>query len=53
MLNLDINEEILVWEALKQSGFNQQSAATLLGISRDALIRKMKKYNISVKKSGA
>lgn len=42
------NEKELILEALKNSGFNQKAAADTLGISRDALIRKIKKYRISI-----
>jgi len=50
-VNLKINEIVLVRRALKNTGFNQKVAADLLGISRDALIRKMKKYDIAIQKS--
>ncbi len=46
------NESELLRKALAESGFNQVRTAEILGISRDALIRRMKKYNIVVKKSG-
>ena len=39
-------------EQLKNSNFNQTEAAAALGITRDALIRKMKKYGISVSRVG-
>lgn len=42
------NEKELVLEALKNCGFNQKAAADMLGISRDALIRKIKKYRITI-----
>ena len=45
--NLKTNEIILINQALKESGFNQQAAADSLGIHRDALSRKIKKYGIS------
>ncbi len=45
--NLKINERSLIEKALKRSRFNQQAASDALGIHRDALSRKMKKYNIS------
>lgn len=38
-------------KALQSSKFNQQTAADILGITRDALTRKLKKYNISINKS--
>ncbi len=47
-LNLAQTEKELLLTALKNNGFNQIAASRSLGISRDALIRKMKKYNISV-----
>jgi DNA-binding NtrC family response regulator len=47
---LQETEERMVREALNNSGFNQSEAARLLGISRDALIRKMKKFGISIEK---
>jgi DNA-binding NtrC family response regulator len=50
--NLVEQERILIREALRDAGFNQSSAAQILGISRDALIRKMKKYRITVRKEG-
>jgi len=51
--NIETNERSLIQEALVKCSFNQISAAQLLGISRDALIRKMKKYEITIKKSEA
>ena len=44
------SEIYLIRKALNRCGFNQKAAADTLGISRDALIRKMKKYNISIKR---
>lgn len=49
-LNIDDHEKQLIESALKQSEFNQTKAATLLGISRDALKRKIKKFNIEIVK---
>lgn len=40
----------MVREALRTFEYNQTAAAGALGITRDALIRKMKKYNILIKK---
>lgn len=40
-------------EKLKSCNFNQTETAAVLGITRDALIRKMKKYGISVSKVGS
>jgi DNA-binding NtrC family response regulator len=47
-LNLQAVEAGLVKDALKSAGNNQKAAADILGITRDALIRKMKKYNIRI-----
>jgi DNA-binding NtrC family response regulator len=47
-IDLKSNEIKIIVEALHNCKYNQKAAADLLGISRDALIRKMKKYNISV-----
>ena len=49
-VNLKSNEIHLIQIALKRAGYNQQTAADDLGIHRDALSRKMKKYNISIGK---
>jgi len=49
-VDLKSTEIKIIIEALHNSKYNQTAAADLLGISRDALIRKMKKYNISVNK---
>ena len=50
--NLKIHEITLIHKALQSSNFNQKAAADILGITRDALIRKMKKYNIVIQKVG-
>jgi DNA-binding NtrC family response regulator len=42
----------LMHKALQSCYYNQKAAANLLGITRDALIRKMKKYNITIYKGG-
>ncbi|NQU88821.1 MAG: sigma-54-dependent Fis family transcriptional regulator, partial [Mariniphaga sp.] len=47
-VNLKNHEIKLVRKALQNCKYNQKVAADLLGISRDALIRKMKKYDIFV-----
>ncbi|MBN2172971.1 MAG: sigma-54-dependent Fis family transcriptional regulator [Bacteroidales bacterium] len=47
-LNIDENEMKLIIFALFQSNNNNTVASRLLGISRDTLIRKKKKYNIGV-----
>ena len=44
------SEIYLIRKALNRCHFNQKAAAETLGISRDALIRKMKKYDITIKK---
>ncbi len=45
-VNLKINELYLIQKALSKARYNHQAAADALGIHRDALGRKMKKYNI-------
>jgi len=50
-VNLKMMEINLIRKALKKSRFNQNAAADALGITRDALMRKMKKYEISVVRS--
>ena len=50
--NLKTNEILLINQALKDSGYNQQAAADALGIHRDALSRKIKKYGITNVKTG-
>ena len=49
--DLQIKEKQFILDTLKESHFNQTEAANQLGISRDALIRKMKKYAITVSKT--
>jgi DNA-binding NtrC family response regulator len=49
-LNINDNEVSLIKDALKKANFNQKRAAVLLGISRDALIRRLKKYHITIHK---
>lgn len=49
--NLKNNEIISIQKALQSVKYNQRAAADLLGITRDALIRKMKKYNIVINKT--
>lgn len=51
IVNLKTLEVVTIRKALQNSKFNQKAAADLLGITRDALIRKMKKYGISVTKN--
>ena len=45
---LEENAKELVRQALQRFDYNQKAAAEYLGISRDALIRKMRKYHIRV-----
>jgi DNA-binding NtrC family response regulator len=49
--DLQIKEKQFILDSLKECHFNQTEAANHLGISRDALIRKMKKYAITVSKT--
>jgi len=49
--NLKTQEIELVKSVLKNCHYNQKVAADILGITRDALIRKMKKYNINISKT--
>lgn len=50
-LDLAESEFRLVREALRRTNYNQKHAAHLLGISRDSLIRRMKKYQITIMKN--
>ena len=50
IVNLKAHELELIRRALSSTNFNQKAAADVLGITRDALIRKMKKYNLSIGK---
>lgn len=50
ILNLEEQEQTLILAALNECGYNQVMAAKMLGISRDSLIRRMKKFNITVNK---
>ena len=50
-VNLKLNELLLIKKALVKARYNQQSAADALGIHRDALSRKIKKYNITLSPS--
>jgi DNA-binding NtrC family response regulator len=49
-VNLKNHEIDLIRKALLATKFNQTAAADILGISRVALIRKMKKYNLTIGK---
>jgi DNA-binding NtrC family response regulator len=51
-LNLKENEKKLIRQALKRNDFNQKAAAESLGITRDSLIRRMKKHEINIHKIG-
>ena len=48
--NLKTLDSMMILKALQTCKYNQTTAADMLGITRDALIRKMKKYNISISK---
>jgi DNA-binding NtrC family response regulator len=45
-MTVDEAEEQLVRQALERTGGNIQRAATLLGLSRPSLYRRMEKYRI-------
>lgn len=49
-INLKTNEIKMVRKALQNCKYNQAAAAAMLGITRDALLRKMKKYDILINK---
>ena len=49
--NLEENELNLIRLALKERNYNQNKTAELLGITRDSLIRRLKKHGIKVSKS--
>ena len=51
-LNMEKNEIDIIEKALAQTNQNQKEAATLLGISQYALLRRMKKYKIRDKEQG-
>jgi DNA-binding NtrC family response regulator len=50
-LNIYDNEVLLIKDAMEKADYNQKKAAVLLGISRDALIRRLKKYRIKIHKN--
>lgn len=50
-VGLRLNEIKMIRKALQICKYNQQATADALGIHRDALSRKMKKYNINIGKS--
>jgi DNA-binding NtrC family response regulator len=49
-INLDKHEALAIRTALDECAYNQVLAAEALGISRYALIRRMKKYHIDIEK---
>jgi DNA-binding NtrC family response regulator len=49
-LTMQEQEVRLLRQALKDHNYNQKAAAETLGITRDSLMRRMKKYNIKIKK---
>ena len=49
-VDLEKNEKQLIIAALQKENYNQTKAAELLGISRDALKRKIAKHEIMIKK---
>jgi transcriptional regulator with PAS, ATPase and Fis domain len=49
--NLEENELNLIRLALKERNYNQNKTAELLGITRDSLIRRLKKYGIQVSRT--
>ncbi len=51
VVNLKMNEIKIIRKVLQRCKYNQQAAADALGIHRDALTRKMKKYDIAINKS--
>jgi DNA-binding NtrC family response regulator len=51
VFDLKLNEMKNIRKALHRCNYNQQAAANLLGIHRDALSRKMNKYGISINKT--
>lgn len=50
-LNMEEHERKLIVNALLKCGFNKSKAARLLGISRDTLLRRIKKFNIGEEKA--
>ena len=50
LLTMQEQEVRLLRQALKDHGYNQRAAADALGITRDSLIRRMKKHNIRIRK---
>ncbi|PLW99584.1 MAG: DNA-binding response regulator [Marinilabiliales bacterium] len=50
-LNIEENEKRLIIIALERCDYNQNNASQILGISRDALVRRLKKYDIRIQKA--
>lgn len=50
-LNIEDNEKRLILLALERSDYNQNSASQILGISRDQLVRRLRKYDIKIQKA--
>lgn len=50
LLTMQEQEVRLLRQALRDHGYNQKAASDALGITRDSLIRRMKKHNIRIKK---
>lgn len=50
-LNIEENEKRLILLALERCDYNQNSASQILGISRDALVRRLKKYEIKIQRA--
>jgi DNA-binding NtrC family response regulator len=48
--DLKNNEIRMIRKALQNCKYNQKVTAEVLGITRDTLIRKMKKYNITIRR---
>jgi transcriptional regulator with PAS, ATPase and Fis domain len=51
IVDLKSLEANMIRKALQNYNYNQQATADSLGIHRDALGRKLKKYNININKS--
>lgn len=51
IVDLKVLEVNMIRKALQKYNYNQQATADALGIHRDALSRKLKKYNININKS--
>jgi DNA-binding NtrC family response regulator len=51
IVDLKTNEIKIIRKVLQNCKYNQQATSDALGITRDALIRKMKKYDISVNRN--